>query len=294
MSTNEQNPQQPEQKQNKKRQYLIAVIATLAVSAVAAGSYYALSFAKELEEKANESQEQFVGDPEVSSQLLTECQKSAERIADSQSLDQIITEYKRYADNCRSVYVVVEKESFVRNEGMYPDLVVDIAFLAAKTDKSKAMDVLNFAKGLEPWEYYMGPVICESRGVVEAYIEAFQSTTERRCLKKTEDSAQLIAALKSKNFSLLPQTLKEGEVVWVGLPDSEVGCPEKMSDIMNLVTRLTSGSDVEFEENQSENAESSGLTFIYKTKSDDKMILEFSESDSCLQLGAVLVPDLQP
>lgn len=295
MSTNEQNPQQqPEAKVDKKPQYIFAAVAVLVVAAVAAGSYYALSFAKELDAQAERSQEQFAGDPEVSSQMIADCQKSAELIADTKNLDQIITEYKRSADNCRSVYVVVEKESFIRNEGMYPDLVVDIAFLAAQTDKVKALEILNFAKSLEPWEYYMGPVICESTSVVDAYIQSFESTEPKRCLKKAEDTAQLIATLKSKDFSILPQTVRQGDVVWVGLPDSEVGCPEKMTEIMSLVNRLTSGADVEFEENQSENAESPGLTFIYKTKTDDKLILDFTETDSCLQLGAVLVPDLQP
>lgn len=272
---------------------MFIALGVLAVALVGVAGYYTLASVKQMEMDELISQEQFAGDPEISSQLQTECQKSAERIDSSKDVDAAIAEYKKYADTCRAVYFVIESSSPYRNEGMYPDLVIDIALNAAPTNKAKAIEILNFARDLEPWEYYMGPVVCDSRAVVESYIESMQLTEEKLCFKKAEYTQQLMAELKNKNFSILPQTLRDHSAVWVGLPDSEVGCPEKISVIMKLVKDLAAGADVKLEENRNEDLEISTIGFIYKSKNEDKVILEFEEHNSCLELSSVLVPSLQ-
>lgn len=282
------------EKKSRGRQIVFAMVAILALTIVGVASYFTLSSVKKMEMEAAASQEQFAGDPEISSQLQGECQKSAEKISASTALDTIISEYKQHADNCRSVYFVIEKESPFRNEGMYPDLAVDIANLAARTDKVKAVELLNFAKDLEPWEYYMGPVVCDSQAVMEAYLESIQQPQDERvCFKKADYTKQLMAELKNKNFGILPKTLASDDVVWVGLSDSEVGCPEKISAVLKLLHDLAGGADIRLEENQNEDLEAGTISFMYRSKTEDKVILEFEEEDSCLQLTSVLVPSLQ-
>lgn len=290
--TDGNHQQRNEGKKLKKPWFLIA-LGVLAVVIVGVGGYFTLSSVKQMEINDLKSQEQFAGDPEISSQLQIECQRSAERIDKSNDIDVAIAEYKQYADTCRSVYFVIENESPYRNEGMYPDLVVDLALKAAESDKAKALDILNFARALEPWEFYLGPVICDSDAVVEAYLESMQLPEEKICFKKEEYTQQLMSELKKKNFSILSQTLKNNSVVWVGLPDSDVGCPEKISVITKLVSDLTAGSDVTLEENRNEDLESNTIGFIYRSKNEDKVMLEFEEQESCLQLTSVLVPSLQ-
>lgn len=294
MNTTDENQQQQNSngKKSKKPWWLIA-IGVLAVIIVGVGGYFTLNNVKQMEIDELKSQEQFAGDPEISSQLQIECQKSAERIDKSKDIDAAIAEYKQYADTCRSVYFVIESESPYRNEGMYPDLVIDLALTAAETDKAKAVEVLNFARALNAWEFYLGPVICDSHTVVDAYLESLQMTDEKVCFKKAEYTQQLMSELKNRNFSVLSQTLKNNSVVWVGLPDSDVGCPEKISVITKLVADLTAGPDIVLEANPIDDLESNMVGFIYKSKNEDKVMLEFEEYDSCLQLTAVLVPSMQ-
>jgi hypothetical protein len=98
----------------------------------------------------------------------------------------------------------------------------------------------------------------------------------------------LLPALKNKSFSDLSKMVANDRVVWLGLPESDVGCPEKFSSVLKIIQNSTAGG-VSLEENRPENTESNSLSFLYKSKTEDKITLQFSVSNECLQLSSVLV-----
>lgn len=286
------NNQQPEKKpKNKKKSILAAVFASLGVALVVTISYKTLSKLKEQELIRENAQEQFVGIAQVSEQLLAECQKSAEKISSLADAALMFEEYKQKADNCREAFFAFEKKSQIRSEGMYPDLIIDIAVLAAKNNRAQAIDMLNFAKNLNAWEFYMGPVVCNSKSTIEAYLESLSLSDNKICFKPQEDKEKLFSEIKNKNFSVLSQSLGVGAVVSIGSPESEIGCPEKISVVTKIVQDATAGN-LTLEEEQIKNSDAGTTNFVFKTKTEDKIILVFAITDDCLQLQSVLIPNL--
>lgn len=266
--------------------------AGLAVVILGFFSYQTLSKLKNRANNTEVSQEQFSGAAQVSEFLQAECQRSAEKISKLSDATLMFEEFKQNAENCREVFFNIEGKTQIRSEGMYPDVVVDIALLAVKTNKPQAIEVLNFAKSLNAWEFYMGPVVCDSLATVEAYLESINQPDEKICFNSQSDKEKLFTEIKNKNFSILSKSLNSGQVVSIGSQESEEGCPEKISAITKIAQEATSGN-LDVVEEQGQNAESGGLNFIFKTKTEDKLILEFAAVNDCLQLQSVLIPDLQ-
>lgn len=286
------NTNQGQKTLDKKRKILLGVFFAVFFALVLIAAYFILNKIKVETTGIQATQEQFVGGAETSQQLQSECQKSASEISTSTNIDSAIAEFKKRVEPCREVYFTIEKKSAdFRNEGMYPDLVIDIARLAAKSDKSRAMELLNFVKALGSWEFYMGPVVCDSKAVVEAYQESLNLSDEKICFKKQEFKERLLVELKNKNFSILPKMLPNDKAAWLGLPDSDVGCPEKISNLVKVAQNATTGQVLPEEDQQ--NSESLDVSVVFKSKTEDKLIIQFSPVNDCLELKAVLVPGLQ-
>lgn len=261
-----------------------------AITAVGYFSYYTLSGLKAQDGQIEITQEQYAGGAQISEQLQLECQKSVEKIAKLSDVQKMFNEYKLNVENCREVYFTMEKTAGIRNEGTYPDIIVDIAALAARTDKIKALEFLTYAKTISPWEFYMGPIVCNSLATIEAYFESLSLDENKLCFKATSDKEKLFSEIKNRNFSVLSKSLNNDRVVSVGSPESEEGCPEKISTITKLVQEAASGN-VEVNEEQIKNSETAAVNFVFKTKDEDKVILEFAAVNDCLQLHTILLPD---
>ena len=286
------NNQQPGKKSNNiKKRVLAAVLAGLGVALVVTISYKTLSKLKEQELIKENAQEQFAGIAQVSEQLQAECQKSAEKISSLNDATLMFEEYKQKAENCREAFFAFEKKSQLRSEGMYPDLIVDIAVLAAKTNKAQAVAMLNFSKSINAWEFYMGPIVCSSKATIEAYLESLNPSDNKICFKLQEDKEKLYSEIKNKNFSVLSKSLSSGRVVSIGSPESETGCPGKISAITKIVQDATVGN-LSLEVEQIKNSDTGTINFVFKTKTEDKIILVFAVADDCLQLQAILIPNL--
>ena len=89
---------------------------------------------------------------------------------------------------------------------------------------------------------------------------------------------------------MLSKSLSNDRVVSVGSPESEEGCPEKISVITKLVQDAADGN-VEVSEEEVKNSENNAVNFVFKTKEEDRLILEFAAVNDCLQLQTVLLPD---
>lgn len=280
-------------KTSKKKIILLSVLGLIGFSLVIAGSVLILSKIKARTSESS-TQEQFVGQAQSSDQLQAECQNSANELIQSEDLSHAFDEYKKHAENCREVYITAADESRNhRSEGMYPDLVEDLIIKAQSENKTLAFDILKFAKELPAWEFYQGPIVCSSAKVLEAWEEVLKSTAEKVCYKPSDFQDKVVGQLKEKNFAVLELLQSSSSVAWLGSPESDTGCPEKLSSIIKISQNATSGG-VQIKDVQRA-TEQNVLSVVFAANSDsDKLILEFApQTDGCLRLESALVPNLQ-
>ncbi|MBY0451659.1 MAG: hypothetical protein K2P92_01405 [Bdellovibrionaceae bacterium] len=273
----------------------LVVSLTLITAIVSFGSYLVLKKLRQNEEaQANAApQEQFSAQAESSQQLQSECQASVQKLVKSDSLKKSFEEYKRHVDNCREIYFSIEPVKQFRNEGMYPDIVLDMITIASKTDHAFAVEMLKYAQTLAPWQLYMGPIVCESKPVLQAYEESLNVKENAVCLKIADIKNQLEPQLRNKNFAILSQLMPQSKVAWLGSPEADIGCPEKFSNIVASAVKATQGP-VKFEELNSQQSDTRNISFVYKTQNDDdSLVLEFGLAGECLQFQAALIPGLQ-
>lgn len=279
------------------RSQIIKLVVSLALitAIVSFGSYLVLKKLRQKEEaQANAApQEQFSAQAESSQQLQSECQASVQKLVKAESLKESFEEYKRHVDNCREIYFSIEPVSQFRNEGMYPDIVLDMITIASKTDHAFAVEMLKYAQTLAPWQLYMGPIVCESKPVLQAYEESLNVKENAVCVKIADMKNQLEPQLKNKNFAILSQLLPQSKVAWLGSPEADIGCPEKFSNIVASAVKATQGP-VKFEELNSQQSDTRNISFVYKNQNDDdSLVLEFGLAGECLQFQAALIPGLQ-
>ncbi len=286
---------QDQNKMSRSQKIKLAVSLVLVTVVVSYGSFLILKKIRQNEEaKLNAApQEQFSAQAESSLQLQSECQASVQKIAKTDNMKDAFEEYKRHVDNCREIYFSIEPSNNCRNEGMYPDVVLDLITNASKTDHSFAVEMLKYAQTLAPWQLYMGPIVCESKPVLQAYEESLNAKESSLCVKVADIKTQLEPQLKNKNFTVLSQLLPQSKVARLGSPESDVGCPEKFSNIVASAVKATQGS-VRFEEQASQQSDKRNISYVYKTQNDDdSLVLEFGVAGECLQFQAALIPGLQ-
>lgn len=279
---------------NKKVSILIGIASSVVVLMIGYGLYRVLVHLKQTEAANEASQEQFVGVVQVSEQLQEECQKSAAKIVgllEKQDPAAMLFEYQQHAENCRDVFVAVEGKDVFRNEGNYPDLIIDIAKYQAQTNKKAALEALNFAKTISPWEVYRGPIVCSSKSALEAYSEAIESPPQKKCFNTDTDKEILLGELKKKNFSILPHTLSDENVMFVGTLEADSACPQKVSSALKIVENAVK-TNATVEEEQLAIADPSMSRFVFKTQEEDRLILVFTTENKCFKLQSVLIPEL--
>lgn len=283
--------QQPEKKAPKqKNQIVFAISSFSALVIVGVIAFFALSKIKQNKDIAEGmSQDQFEGEVQISSQLQAECQGSAAKISKMQEASAMEAEYRQNAENCKDVYFALDVESSIRKEGMYADIVVDIAKKLAITEKTKAIDLLKFARDIKTWDFYLGPTSCESQQVLDAYIESFSSAEEKSCVAGADVQSKLVPELTAKNFSYLSKLTPQNEVVWLGAPESDLGCPEKISSILEILKKLTTGA-VTAEAALNEN-ESNQMSVNLKLSDKETITLVLQGEPACLKLSSVLIPN---
>lgn len=283
-----------QKKGNLNKKAIFAAISIAAILIVLIIGYFTLSKIKsdQFALDQDSSQEQFEGSPEVSADLQQECQQSVSKIISLTKYSDQEAEFKSHANNCREVYFALESASSFRKEGMYPDLAVDLAHQVMKTDMTKAQDILNFAKTLKPWDFYLGPVSCDSHHVIDSYLESLQLPNDKVCIRIADYKSKLLSELQNKNFNFLSKMISNDDAVWMGQPESDVGCPEKISSIIDMMKKLTEGS-ISVEEPKPQSDESPDFSITLKTKETEKVTLVFKTEKECLNLKSVLVPNLE-
>ena len=292
-------PQDDEQKEKslKKRNQIIFVASSFgALVIVGIIAFVGLSKIKALKELSGDesglSQDQFEGAAEISSQLQAECQNSANKLSKLQDATAMAQEYRQLGENCKDVYITLENAGNFRKEGMYADLVVDIAKEISKADKSKAVELLTFARNFKSWDFYLGPVSCDSQHVLDAYIESYALSEGKTCFTKDDIKSKIACEVSSKNFSFLSKMVSQNEVVWLGMPESDVGCPEKVSSVVEVLKKLTPGA-ITLDTSAAEPNENNQLNLNIKLSDKENITLVMGAGEQCLSLNSVLVPNLE-
>lgn len=282
-----------DEQQSKRKTIAFIISAVVAILLVLTIGYYTLTKIKGDQAKSDVmSQEQFESSPVVSSNIQAECQQSAVKLTQLKKIDDLENEFKAHAENCREVYFAIDGESKFRKEGMYGDLAVDLAHYALKESKARAVEILTFAKTLRPWEFYLGPVSCESQHVLDAYLESLDLPAEKFCIKPSEYKQKLFAAIQAKDFNIFRSMLSNDDVVWMGQPESDVGCPEKISSVIEVIKKLTEGP-INIEEPKVDANNGTDFYISIKSHETEKVALVFKPENDCLQIKSVLVPNLE-
>ena len=290
-SDREQNRDSKEK--GKKKLALLTGLAVVALIIISVVGFYVLGRVKKSDLAAantpnpSATQEQFAGQAETSQQLQTECQNSANAIAKGENLQASVDEFKKHVDNCREVYFTGEEKTEFRSEGMYPDLSVDLITKIASANKPQAVEFLTYLKKLPAWQFYMGPIVCDSQAVLAAYEETLNAAGEKVCVKAEEFNDKIYSELKNKNFSVLERTMASVQVAWLSSPETDIGCPEKISNIIKTVQSSISGSQIR----PAAQKEESTLTSVAfgNGGDEDKVVLEFGDVKGCFQLKSALV-----
>lgn len=283
--------QEENQKVSRKNQIIFVVISFIALAGFVFLAYFTLSREKTTASDAL-SQEQFEGSVEVSAQLQAECQQSAQKIAKTEDVSQLVSEFKSHAESCKDVYFVTEGESPFRKEGMYPDLSIDIAHVVAKKSPEQAIEFLEFTKTLPAWDFYLGPVSCDSKSVVAAYLESMRLPADKICIKVSDYKTKLVPEIEKGNFAILSQMLPSDQIVWLGGPESDAGCPEKISTVIDTLKKLTQGH-FKVEQPAADNKETNDVNLSLKSGDIEKATLVFSTNDECLRIDSLLLPSLE-
>ena len=138
----------------------------------------------------------------------------------------------------------------------------------------------------------MGPIVCDSKRVVEAAIESLKLPDEKICIKRENFKKQLLPELQNRNFAIYSKLSPNFKAAWLGLPDSDVGCPEKLSSLILISQNATAAGQAAVAVDQ-HNLESLDISVVFKSATEDKLIVQFAQVNECLELKAVLVPGLQ-
>ena len=84
----------------------------------------------------------------------------------------------------------------------------------------------------------------------------------------------------------------ENEVVWLGMPESDVGCPEKISSVIQILKKLTPGP-ISVDSAATELNENNQLNLNIKLSDKENITFVLSSEQGCLKLNSVLVPNLE-
>lgn len=241
-------------------------------------------------------QDAFQAPAEISTSLQIECQASVEKIDKLETCEEKETEFLGKATNCVGYSYALETPKTLDTDGQYSDIVFDIAACYKKSGDDKNTKAIALLKKVEselpPWEVNLGPISCDSKSTLAAYLDAYSAASTFACTKAT-DLEKVVTQLQSKDLGFLKQLLWSNHVPELGLRDSDVSCPESLKEITNSLAKALSQS-VKVSLNNDQQKNDSMSTFIEINKGTDLVALlkVATNPDGCLYLDSVLVSNL--
>ena len=241
------------------------------------------------------TQDSFQGPSELSATVQSNCQESAKKIFQELNCKDKETEYLKNSPNCLNVYYSIDNETNTKMpEGNYGDIALDIADCYATNDKTKtkAAAWLQTINSTQEWDIYMGPITCDSKSTLAAYIESYSTEKDFNCIK-TAELPRLVSELKNKNFKLLMETLGPDEIPHQGIIEADVSCPETQENIQKNLSQILS-KPFEITEPKMESGAPEDV-FLEFVRDNNRIInLQFKvKSDGCLHFQSLLAPSTE-
>ncbi len=290
------HPQQPNHQKlsiSPAKKALIAfLIGTLATSMM----YY--FFKKSKVDLTNPilSQDSFQGPAELSTAIQISCQDSAKKIFDLSKCSDKESEFIKNAANCLNVYYSLELDNDhgATADGNYGDMSLQIAqcYSAVENSNPKAVDFLKKITAQFDWDVYMGPISCDSKSTLAAYIETYSENRTFKCVK-IADLPNLISEFKNKNFKSLKSMMANGQVANQGIIEADVNCPEPLVNIEKNLTKLTTTA-FEITDPKLESGAPDDI-FIEMTRNKNRLLnLQFKiRGEGCLHFQSLLAPSTE-
>ena len=241
-----------------------------------------------------QGQDAFQAPAEISTSLQIECQASVDKIDKLNDCGEKQTEFDAKSASCASYNFALENPKSLDSDGTYSDIVFNIAacYKKAGNDKlSQAITLLKKAQAdLPEWEVNFGPISCDSKSTLEAYIDAYSADSSFTC-SKPSDLEKIVAQLQNKDVSSLSRMIWSQHVPELGLRDSDMSCPDTLKEITKSLNKaLTQSQSVKLSENGDQKGDASA-SFIEINKGADVVALlkVGTNPDGCLYLDSMLV-----
>ncbi|MES2802513.1 MAG: hypothetical protein V4654_08490 [Bdellovibrionota bacterium] len=243
-----------------------------------------------------QGQDAFQAPAEISTSLQIECQASVDKIDKLEDCSERETEFQAKAASCASYSFALETPKSLDSDGQYSDIVFNVAacYKKAGTDKvPQAIALLKKAQTeLPAWEVNFGPISCDSKSTLSAYLDTYSSDAAFTC-SKASDLEKIISQLQNKDLSVLSHMVWSQHIPQLGLRDSDISCPETLKEISKSLDKALSQS-VKVSVINSEQKTDTATTFIEINKGTDivAMLKIATNPDGCLYLDSLLVSNL--
>ena len=244
-----------------------------------------------------QGQDAFQAPAEISTSLQIECQASVDKIDKLSDCDEKQTEFDAKSASCASYSFALENPKSLDSDGSYSDIVFNIAscFKNSGNDKAPlATALLKKAQTeLPAWEVNFGPISCDSKSTLSAYLDAYAADSAFTCTKAS-DLEKIVGELQNKNMSSLSRMVWSQHVPQLGLRDSDISCPETLKEITKSLDKaLSQAVKVSVNSGGEQNTDAS-TTFIEINKGTDVVALlkVATNPDGCLYLDSLLVSNL--
>lgn len=240
-------------------------------------------------------QDAFQAPAEISTSLQIECQASVDKIDKFESCEEKEAEFLTKVTNCTGYSFALENAKSLDSDGQYSDIVFNVAACYKKLGADKVSQAITLLKKAESdfpaWEVNMGPLTCDSKSTLSAYLDAYSADATFACTKSA-DLEKVVQQLQNKELGFLKSMLWSNHIPELGLRDSDVSCPESLKEITNsLIKALNQSSKVSLSNEQKTD---SMTTFIEINKGSDLVALlkVATNPDGCLYLDSLLVSNL--
>ncbi|AZZ35335.1 hypothetical protein CIK05_00460 [Bdellovibrio sp. qaytius] len=242
-----------------------------------------------------QGQDAFQAPAEISTSLQIECQASVDKIDKLDNCAEKQSEFDAKSASCASYSYALENPKSLDSDGSYSDIVFNIASCYKKSGNDKVPQAIALLKKaqeeLPAWEVNFGPISCDSKSTLSAYLDSYSADSAFTCTKST-DLEKVVAQLQSKDLSVLSHMVWSQHVPQLGLRDSDVSCPETLKEISKSLDKALSQS-VKVGVNGEQKADTT-TTFIEINKGTDLVALlkVATNPDGCLYLDSLLVSNL--
>lgn len=242
-----------------------------------------------------DSQDAFQAPVEISPSLQIECQASVEKIDKLESCAEKESEFLAKVSTCAGYAFVLETAQSLATDGQFGDIAFNIASCYKKAGADKLPSAIALLKKVQselpPWEVNMGPITCDSKSTLDAYLDSYAAQTAFTCTKSA-DLEKIVSQLQNKDLGFLAHFIWGDHIPELGLRDSDISCPESLNEITNSIAKALNKSSKVSVNNE---GRTDTMTTYIQINKDSDLVAQLkvaTNPDGCLYLDSLLVSNL--